>query len=197
MPAYLYIHDYIPVTEAEGPGKRFCIWLQGCSIRCEGCMAKHTWEIKTGEKIPIRDLVNLILSTKEIEGVTILGGEPMDQSKALSVLLKEIKQAGLSVLLFTGYLMEHLMKDPEKKAVFELCDIVIDGPYIKEQTDFSRPLAGSANQRIFFLSERYHELTAPNKVEIRMTRQGKITVNGMLPETLLNELLSGFNRPPE
>lgn len=197
MSAHLYVYDYIPVTEVEGPGKRFSIWLQGCSIRCEGCMAKHTWEPEAGEKMSVNDLINLILSTKEIEGVTILGGEPMDQSKALLMLLKEIKQTGLSVLLFTGYLMEQLMKDPEKEAVLKLCDIVIDGPYLKNQTDFSRPLAGSANQRIFFLSDRYHELTEPNKVEIRMTRQGKITVNGMLPETLLNELLSDFNRPSE
>jgi len=156
-------------------------------------MAKHTWETETGQKMQVDDLVDLIRSTKEIEGVTILGGEPMDQSKALLVLLKEVKNAGLSVLLFTGYLMEDLIKDPGNKAVVDLCDIVIDGPYMKEQTDFSRPLAGSSNQRIFFLTKRYHELTVSNKVEIRMTREGKITINGMLPEEQLKALITGFD----
>ena len=85
----LIIHRYIPVTAVEGPGKRFCLWVQGCSIRCEGCGVPWTWAKENGEKISVEKLLKEIVKSQEensIEGVTFLGGEPFDQPEGLGEL---------------------------------------------------------------------------------------------------------------
>ena len=33
---YLNVARIIENTEAEGPGKRFALWVQGCPFRCKG-----------------------------------------------------------------------------------------------------------------------------------------------------------------
>ena len=188
----LYIHDFLPLTEVEGPGKRACIWLQGCSIRCKGCMAQHTWEINEGKPVSVDDLFERISSNHEIEGLTVLGGEPMEQADALMPLLKKVKEKKLSILLFTGYCLEQLTNDSQKQIV-ELCDVLIDGPYIKSLTDFSRPWIGSKNQQIHYLTDRYKHLNEQSiektsSIEVRISTNGKISINGMLPEALLESL---------
>jgi len=192
----LYIHDFIPVTEVEGPGKRACIWVQGCSIRCKACMVPHTWERKEGRPVFIDDLFDQLSSNQEIEGLTILGGEPMDQADALLPLLIKVKEIHLSIIVFTGYYLERLT-DNSQKQIIELCDLLIDGPYVKTLTDFSRPWIGSKNQRIHFLTDKYLYLKdqQPNvnpPVEVRIAANGKIKINGMLPDTLLETLQREF-----
>jgi anaerobic ribonucleoside-triphosphate reductase activating protein len=188
----LYIHDFIPVTEVEGPGKRACIWVQGCSIRCEACMVPHTWERSEGRPVFVDDLFEQLSSNREVEGLTVLGGEPMDQAEALLPLLARVKKTGLSIMVFTGYRLEQLTGSAQKQIV-ELCDLLIDGPYVKALTDFSRPWAGSKNQHIYFLTDRYRYLenlqpAANFPIEVRIAANGEIKINGMLPDTLLATL---------
>jgi anaerobic ribonucleoside-triphosphate reductase activating protein len=185
----LFIHEFIPSTAVEGPGQRACLWVQGCSIRCSGCMVPHTWDTRNGKETDTATLAQTILSIKDIEGLTILGGEPMDQAAALLPLLQTVKQHGLSLMLFSGYTKASLIASgcPFKKAIIELCDIFVDGPYIKDLTDFSRPWVGSSNQNIYFQSPKYKHLehnlsSVNNKIEIRIEENGAIKLNGMLPK---------------
>lgn len=199
----LYIHDFIPLTEVEGPGKRACLWLQGCSIRCKGCMAPHTWEQREGRPIAVDDLFNQLTSSQEIEGVTILGGEPMDQAEALLPLLAQIRAIPLSIMLFTGYCLEQLTT-PAQQQIIALCDLLIDGPYIQSLTDFSRPWIGSKNQQIHYLTDKYlylknqlsptinHPQTSFSPIEIRISATGEIKINGMFPDSLLSTLQREF-----
>jgi anaerobic ribonucleoside-triphosphate reductase activating protein len=192
----LYIHDFIPVTEVEGPGKRACIWVQGCSIRCEGCMVPHTWERDEGRPVFIDDLFNQLSSNQEIEGLTVLGGEPMDQAEVLLPLLTKVKEINLSIMVFTGYCLEQFTGNAQKQIV-ELCDLLIDGPYVKTLTDFSRPWIGSKNQQMHFLTDRYRHLkNQPSAVnpplEVRIAANGEIKINGMLSDVLLGTLQSEF-----
>ncbi|MCL1933467.1 MAG: radical SAM protein [Candidatus Azobacteroides sp.] len=194
----LYVHDFIPVTEAEGPGKRACIWVQGCSIRCKGCMVPHTWEQNEGQAVFIDDLFDQLSSNQEIEGLTVLGGEPMDQAEALLPLLVKVKKINLSIIVFTGYYLNQLTAIAQKQIV-ELCDLLIDGPYVKTLTDFSRPWIGSKNQQIHFLTDRYRYLNdqqpiVNSPVEVRVAADGKIKINGMLPDALLETLQREFER---
>ncbi|GGH59321.1 anaerobic ribonucleoside-triphosphate reductase activating protein [Filimonas zeae] len=191
----LYIHNFIPVTAAEGPGNRACLWVQGCAIRCKGCMVPHTWDKHKGRIADTDQLIQQILATPDIEGLTVLGGEPMDQAEALLPLLQAVTAQGLSLMLFSGYTRETLLASggAAQKAIIDLCDIFVDGPYMQELTDFSRPWVGSSNQRIFFQTPRYQHLesqlnTISNKVEIRINDEGTITLNGMLPQEQFNEL---------
>lgn len=145
------VHKILKNTKVEGPGTRYCIWFQGCSRRCKGCWAKATWVGDGGEELDVQEVLEDILKTQGIEGVTFLGGEPFEQPEALKFLASGVKDAGLSVLCFTGGKIEDI-KDRE---ILNYIDLLIDGEYREEEQDFSRPWVGSKNQRYHFLTERY------------------------------------------
>ncbi|HET8646986.1 MAG TPA: 4Fe-4S cluster-binding domain-containing protein, partial [Vicinamibacteria bacterium] len=76
----------VPVTEVEGPGARFALWVQGCSIRCPGCCNPHLFPAR-GEVVSVDALVAEVKAVRgRIEGLTLLGGEPFDQPAPLAVL---------------------------------------------------------------------------------------------------------------
>ena len=68
----------VPRTAVEGPGVRTAVWVQGCSVRCAGCFNPHTWAAEGGTSVPVAALL-AILVDQEVEGITLLGGEPFDQ----------------------------------------------------------------------------------------------------------------------
>ena len=85
-----------------GPGLRYVIWTQGCTLACGGCWNKQYWP-KGGTPVAITDLVEEIRRVKGIEGITILGGEPFQQANATLKLIQFVKAAGLTVFIYTGY----------------------------------------------------------------------------------------------
>ena len=176
------IHRIVTKTKSEGPGIRVAIWVQGCSIQCNGCMAKDTWSTSPKQVFEVEDLLSIIDSTLNIEGVTILGGEPFDQAYELAKLTEGIKSRGLSIIVFTGHTYEGLraIDSLDIAKVLNNTDVLIDGPYIEEERSFERPLVGSNNQRFLFLSDRYH-LSDFNKnsIEIRISQDGMVQYNGM------------------
>ena len=149
------IYHILKNTKTEGPGTRYCIWFQGCRRHCKGCWAVETWDLKGGKEYNVIDILNDIFSTPDIEGVTFLGGEPFEQPEALMFLASNIKQKGLSVVCFTGYKIEYLQK--KYKNILSEIDLLIDGEFIEEEKDFSRPWVGSKNQKYYFLTDRYNE----------------------------------------
>lgn len=174
------VYKILKNTKVEGPGNRYCIWFQGCSRHCKGCWAKATWDFDSGKELDTEDILNDILKTPNIEGVTFLGGEPFEQFKALLELAKGVKKNGLSILCFTGNKMEDIQKYyPE---ILQYIDILIDGEYKENEKDFLRPWVGSKNQRYFFLSNRYDESILndyKNKLEVNIQKNGLIFINGM------------------
>lgn len=192
----VFIHRFIDVTEVEGPGKRFCLWVQGCQIRCDGCAVPWTWKKDAGRQMTVDELFTEIKKSKEnhqIEGVTFLGGEPFDQAEALGLLAEKVKEIGLSVMVFSGYDYKQLHKRPECRHLLQNADLLIDGPFIKNELDLSRPWVGSKNQRYHFLTSRYAHLQSEiekldNKMEIRILEDGTISINGMATKEILDEL---------
>ncbi|AWI04598.1 4Fe-4S single cluster domain-containing protein [Clostridium drakei] len=182
----LRIHRFLPVTNVEGPGKRACVWVQGCSRHCPGCAAQPTWNKDKGIEIDVRELAQKILNGPEVEGITFVGGEPFEQAEALSELALLLKRKNLSIVTFTGYSLEELQESTNDgiKDLISLTDILIDGPYLQERKDLSRPWVGSSNQRYHFLTDRYKHIKdniceTKNQIEIRMDSMGKILINGM------------------
>ena len=193
---YLRIFNIIKNTKVEGPGNRYCIWVQGCSRHCKGCQAVHTWSHEKGELYDVEDIIkdifnNIVPSlqpspdgrgSKPIEGVTFLGGEPFEQAEALGIIAERVQEKGLSVVCFTGGKYEVLKENPGNTKLLANTDLLIDGEFIQELTDYSRPWCGSSNQRYHFLTDRYNEeifTKYKNKVEVNISKNGQIFMNGM------------------
>ncbi|MCR4954020.1 MAG: radical SAM protein [Treponema sp.] len=147
-------------TESEGPGKRFALWVQGCKQRCPDCCNQQMQEFKQSHVVEVEDLIHLIQKSKDdfdIEGVSFIGGEPVLQAEGLSFIAEWCQNNNLSVLLFTGFLYESLLKfeDLFIEKLLLNTDILIDGLYDKTQPDTERDWVGSKNQKVIFLSDRY------------------------------------------
>lgn len=180
----LDVYKILKKTTVEGPGTRFCIWVQGCKRHCPGCFAKETWAFGIGQKYSVEELFEQIKSEKDIEGVTFLGGEPFEQAKELAKLSNLVKNTGLSVLCFTGYTIEGLRakKSEDVEAFLGNIDLLIDGGFERENFDLSRPWVGSSNQRYLYLTDTYSPeiiKTYKNKVEARISPDGRLEFNGM------------------
>ena len=178
----LRVFNILKTTKVEGPGVRYCIWTQGCSRHCKGCQAVHTWSHTGGILIDVEDIIEDIKSLKNIEGVTFLGGEPFEQAEALGFIAKEVQKLGLSVLCFSGFLLEELRQEEKNRLLLDNIDLLIDGEFKLELVDYSRPWCGSSNQRYHFLTNRYNEEIFEkykNKVEVNISKNGFIFMNGM------------------
>lgn len=178
------VYKIIENTSVEGPGNRFCIWVQGCKKHCKNCWAKETWEFDIGQKYSVEKLFDIIKKQEGIEGITFLGGEPFEQAKELSKLAQMCQKIGLSILTFSGYTLEELKNknDEYVELLLNHTDLLIDGGFEYENYDLSRPWVGSSNQKYHFLSTRYNEKDLAkykNKIEIRLNTDGKLEINGM------------------
>ncbi len=188
------INSYLPKTAVEGPGIRFCIWVQGCSICCEGCANSHMWDKNGGRLVSVNDLVCEILKYRdEIEGVTFLGGEPLEQIEPVTELSKAVQKMGLSVLVFTGKEYESIKNESSVKELVKYVDILIDGRYEASKRDFSRPWVGSSNQKYYFFTDRYNEKIISdykNKFEVRFDKNSSVSINGMGDFEKINKIIS-------
>lgn len=183
---YLNLASVRVCTEAEGPGKRFAIWCQGCNRRCSGCCNPEMQKLSQNTIVDVEDLKSLILQSKkeyEIEGVSLIGGEPLLQVEGLLELVRWCKKVELSVLLFTGYTYEELqvMNNEYVVEFLKYIDILIDGPFIESEYDTERVWVGSRNQNVIFLSNWYEQGIEYEKNERSMEifiSQKEILVNG-------------------
>lgn len=178
----LRVNRIIYDTVAEGPGHRTCIWVQGCGRRCKGCFAQDMWDFDSGTSVKVDEILQHIKKENAIEGITVLGGEPLDQSEPLSALISKAKSEGKSVVLFTGNIYEDIVNkdNPYIKNILENTDVLIDGEYIEAKRVTNMGLIGSSNQRYIFLTNRYTMndfLTT--KIEIRIDKNGVAKYNGM------------------
>ncbi len=182
----LRVAQVVPVTEAEGPGVRFALWFQGCPLRCPGCCNPEMLPFEGGTATTagaILAQVEDVALNHGVEGITLLGGEPLAHAAGAVVLARALRERGLTVMLFTGHVLEEAraMPEPAVGELLGLTDILVDGPYVRELPDTSRRWIGSTNQRIHFLSDRYAaddpRWQMRNTLEVRL-RGRELTVNG-------------------
>jgi anaerobic ribonucleoside-triphosphate reductase activating protein len=182
----LPIAHLAPVTEAEGPGRRFAIWLQGCPLRCPGCCNPEMLPFSGGRPMPVGELLRQAVELQAdhgVEGVTFLGGEPVAHAAGVATLAQEVQSAGLSVMVFSGYTLAQIrqMNEPAVGVLLANTDILVDGPYERDRPERERRWVGSANQVVHFFTDRYRPddavWSAPNTLEIRLV-DGQMNVNG-------------------
>jgi anaerobic ribonucleoside-triphosphate reductase activating protein len=190
-PVCLQVAQVVPCTEAEGPGRRFALWFQGCPLRCPGCCNPEMLPFVGGTPTPLTEILEHIdqaAHNDAVEGVTLLGGEPLAHAAAAAGLARALHDRGLSVIVFTGYTLEQASRlpDPAVAQLLAHTDILVDGPYMRDLPETRRRWVGSANQRVHFLTARY----APddprwllgNTIEIRL-RGRELAVNGFPSRT--------------
>jgi anaerobic ribonucleoside-triphosphate reductase activating protein len=182
----LRVAQAVTCTEAEGPGRRFAIWLQGCPLRCPGCCNPQMLPFEGGRETPVADLAARVREAADrdgVEGMTLLGGEPFAQARGAADLARLVRASGLSVMVFSGFTIEEIRAslDPSSLDLLGLTDLLVDGPYLRDQPELRRRWIGSANQRIHALTDRYRvddpRWQRPNTLEIRLDGP-VVTVNG-------------------
>ncbi len=154
IPALHMNRLHYPVTTL-GYGKRIGIWFQGCSIHCPGCLVPDSWVATDEHLVPLAALyATLERWIDKCEGITISGGEPFDQPKALAHLLEHLRartqSPTLDLLIYSGYTFARLQK--KHAAILKMADVIVSGPFVEKRED-PRPFVGSANQEIHLLTE--------------------------------------------
>lgn len=179
----------LPASCANGPGRRFVVWVQGCSIRCPGCWNPDTWP--TAERNPMTTdaILEAIDATPRIEGLTLTGGEPFDQAKALVPLVREVRTRGLSLVVFTGHEMTGLTT-PECQEILSMTDVLVAGPFVQRYSCDAADWRGSTNQQVHFLTDRYSVNDQPGTpiVEVVIEADGQAVVSGFPAPELLRAL---------
>src|SRR3712207_5831792 len=132
----LRVAQVVPCTEAEGPGKRFALWFQGCPLRCPGCCNPEMLPFRGGQGLRAAEVVGQIraaVSRQGIEGITLLGGEPLAHAAGAALLAREARQLDLTVMVFSGYTLEQArgLPDPAVADLLAQTDILVDGPYLR------------------------------------------------------------------
>lgn len=180
----LRIHQFLPQSRVNGPGVRAVLWVQGCSLGCPGCFNPETHSFESGESVLVDDLLARLAALEgTIEGLTISGGEPLQQRLPLLHLLGRVRQeTSLTTLLFSGFTWAEIQQMPDAEALLACLDVLIAGRYEAGQR-LARELRGSANKTVHFLTNRYSlsDLQALPPVEVIITAEGEIMVSGIDP----------------
>ena len=178
----LRVHAVDPKSRANGPGVRFVVWLQGCTLGCPGCFNPATHDDAGGREVSIADLAAQLATTRDIEGLSLSGGEPLQQAEGAAALLDAARALGLSTLAFSGYTIDEIRALPHGAAVLDRLDVLIDGRYIAGDR-LATGLRGSANQRIHLLTSRYDraQVEATPVAEIRIDTRGEVILTGVDP----------------
>lgn len=138
-----------------GVGKRIGVWFQGCSIKCKGCMSKYTWKFDKKYVRDVNEVLREILSYPS-KNITISGGEPFDQPKALEYLLKKLKLNGFKdILVYTGYEYEEI-KD-RYKDILKYIDVLISGRFV-EGLETEYIWKGSDNQKMYIFNKKLEKI---------------------------------------
>lgn len=157
---------------ANGPGVRVSLFVSGCTHFCKGCFNSEAWDFNYGAPFTeaVEEEILQALSPAFINGITILGGEPMEEANRFAVLglLKKVRERypEKDIWCFTGYEYE---KDLERwiaegrsevEELLQVIDVLVDGEFVEEKKNLNLKFRGSENQRL---------------IDLRATRQqGKV-----------------------
>ena len=183
----LRVHRLEPASRVNGPGLRTVLWVQGCALGCPGCFNPETHDFTGGQVWSVAETLEKIQAVQKnesgLEGLTISGGEPLHQYRALTALLRQVRsQCKLSVIVFTGYTWDEMQRMPGIQAFLAQVDVLIAGRYRAEER-VAQGMVGSANKVLHFLTERYSpaDLAQVPQAEVIVSADGEILLSGIDP----------------
>lgn len=154
----LRVVGYYHNSLIEGPGRRSSLLVSGCDLGCRGCWVPALHPADAGQRVPVDVLADALLDPGyERDGISILGGEPMQQCEGVLALVQAVRARGCPhILMYSGYTYERLRRmatrQPAIDAVLDAIDMLIDGPYIAARANGASPWTGSSNQRVINLA---------------------------------------------
>lgn len=143
---------------ANGKGIRCSIFVTGCTRNCKNCFNKDYQDFNAGKLWTDKETDTIIsyLSEEVVDGLTILGGEPFENSEDLAGIIAKIKEnTDKDIWIYSGFTYENIIKDESRKKLLELCDILVDGPFIEELKNLRLKFRGSSNQRIIDIKKSF------------------------------------------
>jgi anaerobic ribonucleoside-triphosphate reductase activating protein len=162
---YAQIRKY---DTANGPGIRSNLFVSGCTHNCPGCFNRDYMKFNYGKvwTKQVEDEFVKMSSDPQVKGITILGGEPMDQIQDddLLNLVKRLKnEVKKSIWIYSGYTYEQILQHEKRKKILSFCDVLVDGLFVFEERDLKLRFKGSRNQRIIdirqsLVSDEVHRL---------------------------------------
>jgi anaerobic ribonucleoside-triphosphate reductase activating protein len=176
------LHAVEARSRANGPGVRTVVWFQGCDLGCPGCFNPETHERGGRRRVAVSTLVDEIAELAA-DGVTLSGGEPMQQPEAVLALLTGLRaRRDLSLLMFSGYRLAEIQAMALGPAVLAQLDVLVDGRYVAPLRR-GRELRGSRNQEVHLLSDRHQagDIAATPVAEVRISPDGIVTLTGVDP----------------
>ena len=134
----------------DGPGLRYAVFVQGCSHHCPGCQNPETHDPDGGHEDDTDSLIAKMKKNPLLSGITLSGGEPMEQPVPCLELAKAAHAIGLNVWCYTGYTWEELTRqnDPDRMALLSQVDVLVDGMFVMAEKSLELDYRGSKNQRL-------------------------------------------------
>ena len=155
------------IDVAQGVGCRVSVFFQGCRgfmvdgklSHCKDCFNSEIWSFSDGKLFDNEAKKELFeyLSKPYIKGLSVLGGEPLQQGQELVDLLKEVKETfkDKDIWLWTGYYIDGREElDDIQKEILSLCDYVVDGRFEEDKKDLTLKFRGSSNQTIWEMNSQ-------------------------------------------
>lgn len=145
---------------ANGPGIRTTLFVSGCLHHCKGCFQPETWNFNYGEEWTkeVEDKFIEYCKDDNITGVSILGGEPLDQNFIIMLdLLRRIKvEVKKPIWMWTGYKFEELATY-QKQMLEDFVEVLVDGRFEEDKKDLSLKYCGSKNQRVIDIKKTFEK----------------------------------------
>lgn len=150
---------------ANGLGIRVSLFVSGCTHRCKGCFNSEAWDFEAGKEFSkeVEDKIIGFLSDPNINGLSLLGGEPMElqNQSGLVDFLKRVKKTypQKSIWCYTGYTYDKDLIPGGKvygqvtDEILSLIDVLVDGEFVEEFYSVKLKFRGSSNQRIIDLKK--------------------------------------------
>lgn len=178
-----YLHATTRHTCANGPGVRFAVWVQGCTLACAGCFNPET-HAAGGVAATTASVFTDLIEALPVDGITITGGEPLQQPVALAHFLalfrSDLRTADKSVVVLTGYSLAEILSDPRKVLAIKEVDTVVSGRY-NQRKRIASGLRGSSNKQYWHRTGRHDDRDFANtpESEILVLPDGSVTITGM------------------